>query len=79
MIYTVSYVVVGGKKKYPSGMMNQHERPVVGSRVQLGSTLFEITEVKRMLPPSDDFEFLHVTVVPLEDEEAGEPENNNRS
>jgi hypothetical protein len=27
--------------------------------------VFEITEVKRMLPPSDDFEFLHVTVKPL--------------
>ena len=66
MVYTVSYVVVGGNKKYPSGMMNQHERPVVGNQVQLGGTKFEITEVKRMLPPSDDFEFLHVTVKPLE-------------
>ena len=59
MIYTVSYVVVGGKKKYPSGMMNQHERPVVGTEVQLGNNVFKITEVKRMLPP----------VVPLEDDE----------
>lgn len=66
MIYTVSYVVVGGQKKYPSGMMNQHERPVVGEKVRLGDTMFEIIEVKRMLPPSDDFEFLHVTVKPLE-------------
>ena len=70
MIYTVSYVVVGGKKKYPSGMMNQHERPVVGTEVQLGNNVFKITEVKRMLPPSDDFEFLHVTVVPLEDDDS---------
>jgi hypothetical protein len=68
MVYTVSYVVVGGNKKYPSGMMNQHERPVVGSQVQLGGMVFEITEVKRMLPPSDDFEFLHVTVKPIEEE-----------
>jgi hypothetical protein len=67
MVYTVSYVVVGGNKKYPSGMMHQHERPVVGNQIQLGDTVFEITEVKRMLPPSDDFEFLHVTVVPVED------------
>ncbi len=66
MIYTVSYVVVGGQKKYPSGMMNQHERPVVGEKVRLGDTMFEIIEVKRMLPPSDDFEFLHATVKPLE-------------
>ncbi|MAS37598.1 MAG: hypothetical protein CL610_26615 [Anaerolineaceae bacterium] len=69
MIYTVSYVVVGGKKKYPSGIMNQHERPIVGNQVQLGSDLFEITEVKRMLPPSDEFEFLHVTVRPVEDDQ----------
>lgn len=68
MVYTVSYVVVGGSKKYPSGMMNQHERPVVGNQVMLGDDVFEITEVKRMLPPSDDFEFLHVTVTPVENE-----------
>lgn len=66
MIYTVSYVVVGGKKKYPSGMMNQHEPPVVGDQVQLGTTLFEIIEVKPLMPPSDNFEFLHATVRPIE-------------
>ena len=66
MVYTVSYVVVGANKKYPSGMMNQHERPEVGSQVLLGDTLFEILEVKRMLPPTDDFEFLHATVRPVE-------------
>ncbi len=66
MVYTVSYVVVGGKQKYPSGMMNQYERPVVGGQVRLGDTLFEILEVKRMLPPSDDFEFLHATIRPVE-------------
>jgi hypothetical protein len=71
MVYTVSYVVVGGKKKYPSGMMNQHERPVVGEQVKLGENTFEIVEVKRMLPPSDDFEFLHVTVKPVDEE--GDP------
>jgi hypothetical protein len=71
MMYTVSYVVVGGKKKYPSGIMNQRERPVVGSHIQLGSTVFEITEVKPMLPPRDDFEFLHVTVRPLENDDRG--------
>lgn len=68
MVYTVSYVVVGGKNKYPSGMMNQSERPVVGNQVQLGEAMFEIMEVKRMLPPSDEFEFLHVTIRPVEDD-----------
>jgi hypothetical protein len=73
MIYTVSYVVTGGKKKYPSGMMNQYERPQVGEYVQLGDSLFVITEVKRMLPPTDDFEFLHATVEPVEQEVPDEP------
>ena len=68
MIYTVSYVVVWGQKKYPSGIMNQHERPQIGEHVRLGDNMFKVTEVKMMLPASDDFEFLHVTLVPLEDE-----------
>ena len=72
MVFTVSYVVVGGKKKYPSGMMHQQERPVVGEQVQLGGDMFEIMEVKRMLPPSDDFEFLHVTVKPVADSESAD-------
>ncbi|MBZ0296829.1 MAG: hypothetical protein K8L99_29985 [Anaerolineae bacterium] len=70
MIYTVSYVVVGDKKKYPGGIMNQYERPVMGEEIRLGDTLFKVMEVKRMLPPSDDFEFLHVTIQPLEENEA---------
>lgn len=70
MIYTVSYVVVGDKTKYPGGILNQYERPTIGEQIQLGGTLFEVMEVKRMLPPSDDFEFLHVTIQPLETSEA---------
>ncbi|MBZ0287800.1 MAG: hypothetical protein K8I30_09315 [Anaerolineae bacterium] len=69
MIYKVSYVVVGaGKKKYPSGVMNQYERPVVGEQVQLGDMMFEIVEVERMTPPNDDFEFIHATVKPIAEE-----------
>lgn len=71
MVYTVSYVVSGGKKKYPGGVMNQYERPIIGEQVKLGEMLFEIVEVKRMLPPSDEVEFLHVTVKPLEEDPAG--------
>lgn len=66
MIYTVSYVVVGDGKKYPSSITNQYERPEVGDTVWLGDMLFEITEVIRMLPPSDDFEFLHATLKPVD-------------
>jgi hypothetical protein len=43
---------------------------VVGEQVKLGEMTFEIMEVKRMLPPSDDFEFLHVTVKPLDEDES---------
>lgn len=64
MVYTVSYVVIGGNKN-ASAIMNRYDRPVVGEIVQLGDAEYEITEVKRMLPPSDDFEFLHVTLKPV--------------
>lgn len=63
MIYTVSYVVVGAK--HPGAVMNQREPPVVGQQVEIGGAYFEIVEVKRMLPPRDDFEFLHATVRPI--------------
>ena len=69
MIYKVSYVVAGGGKKYPSSITDQYERPVVGDTVWLGDMPFEITEVKRMLPPSDDFEFLHATLKPMDSAE----------
>ncbi len=62
MIYTVSYVVIGNN--HPGAVMSQHERPVVGAQVEIGGVRFEIVEVKRMLPPREDFEFLHATVRP---------------
>ncbi len=67
MIYTVSYVVIGGDKnqKYPSSMLNQSERPKVGDHVKLGEALFEVTDVQRMIPASDEFEFIHATVRPI--------------
>jgi hypothetical protein len=70
MIYKVSYVVVGGKKKYPGGVMNQAERPKIGQQVQLGATTFEVIEVTSVMPPNDDFEFLHATVKPVGEEES---------
>lgn len=62
MIYTVSYVVIGGS--HPGAVMNQQERPVVGAQIEIGGERFEIVEVKRMLPSREDFEFLHATVRP---------------
>ena len=64
MIYKVSYVVSGGD--YPGGIKNETERPQVGAIVQIGRMKFEVTEVHEIIPPSDDFQFLHATVKPIE-------------
>ena len=63
MIYKVSYVVVGGD--YPGGIKNESERPKIGDVVQIGRGKFQVTEVHEIIPPRDDFQFLHATVKPL--------------
>lgn len=69
MIYKVSYVVVGGN--YPGGIKNENEPPKVGSIVQIGRMKFQVTEVHEIIPPRDDFQFLHATVTPVEEAKAG--------
>ena len=66
MIYKVSYVVQGGH--YPGGIKNEEERPTVGDWVQIGPMTFEVLEVYEIMPPRDDFQFLHATVKPIEKE-----------
>lgn len=63
MIYKVSYVVQGGE--YPGGIKNVEEVPKPGSTVQIGLMVFEVVEVHEIMPPRDDFQFLHATVKPL--------------
>ena len=63
MIYKVSYVVQGGE--YPGGIKNEEDRPQIGATVQIGPMLFEVVEVHEIIPPRDDFQFLHATVKPL--------------
>ena len=70
MIYKVSYVVIGGK--YPGGIKNEIERPEPGDLVQIGPNTFEVVEVHEIMPPRDDFQFLHATVRPLADSERRE-------
>lgn len=65
MIYKVSYVVIGGE--YPGGIRNEIEPPRPGDRVQIGPNLFEVVEVHEIMPPRDDFLFLHATVKPVDD------------
>jgi hypothetical protein len=70
MIYKVSYVVLGGE--YPGGIKNQYERPAVGDQVQIGRMMFEVTEIHEIMPPRDDFQFLHATIRPIETPNSGQ-------
>jgi len=65
MIYKVSYVVEGGD--LPGGIKNEEKAPEVGDEVQLGPKTFVVTEIMEIMPPRDDFQFLHATVRPVED------------
>jgi len=62
--YKVSYVVIGGE--HPGAIANEVERPRVGGRVRIGRAMFEIAEIHEVLPPREDFVFLHATVRPVE-------------
>lgn len=68
MIYKVSYVVSGGN--FPGGIKNETELPEVGKVVQIGRKKFIVVEVHEIIPPRDDFQFLHATVRPLENDAA---------
>lgn len=63
MIYKVSFVVLGGE--YPGGIKNLYERPKVGDKIEIGNMVFEVIEVHEIMPPRDDFQFLHATVKPV--------------
>ena len=65
MIYKVSYVVVGGD--FPGGIKNESEKPKVGDVVQIGRIKFKVTEIHEIMPPRDDFQFLHATVKPMDE------------
>jgi hypothetical protein len=69
MIYKVSYVVQGGQ--YPGGIKNEYDKPEVGKTVQIGPMTFEVVEIHEIMPPRDDFQFLHATVRPIEDSDSG--------
>jgi hypothetical protein len=69
MIYKVSYVIIGSKNK--GGIKNQEARPKVGDHVRFGRSTYEIIEVKEIMPPRDDFQFLHATLKPFEKKPTG--------
>jgi hypothetical protein len=67
MIYKVSYVVQGGQ--HPGAIANTDEPPQVGDRVRLGANEFEVIEVMELMPPTENFHYLHATCkVPAEDD-----------
>ncbi len=70
MIYKVSYVVVGGE--YPGGIRNEAECPKVGDVVEIGRARFQVMEIHEIIPPRDDFQFLHATVKPVDGTTNGE-------
>jgi hypothetical protein len=63
MIYKVSFVVLGGE--HPGAIKNLYERPKIGDRLEIGRMIFEVVEVHEIMPPRDDFQFLHATVKPV--------------
>jgi hypothetical protein len=65
MIYKVSYVVVG--RPHLGAIANLDAPPRVGDRVQLGDELVEVTEVIDLIPPREDFAYLHATCQPLQE------------
>lgn len=59
MIYKVSYVVQGDE--YPGTIVNTEDMPKVGDHVLLGAAEFEVVEVMDLMPPSENFHYLHAT------------------
>jgi hypothetical protein len=59
VIYKISYVVVGSE--HAGAIANAEEAPQVGDRVRLGKHEFEVVEVLELMPPSDNFAYLHAT------------------
>jgi hypothetical protein len=59
MVYKVSYIVQG--QKHPGTIRNETEYPQVGNIVTIGKHSFEILEVLELVPPRQDFAYLHVT------------------
>jgi hypothetical protein len=63
VIYKVSYVVVGGS--HPGAIVNEDQPPEIGDLVRLNSDRFEVVEVVELLPPRDDFAYIHATCHPI--------------
>jgi hypothetical protein len=63
-VYKVSYVVLGGK--HPGGITNTDSEPKAGDQVTLDKIRYTVVEVIPLVPPRGDFNYLHVTLKPVE-------------
>lgn len=68
MIYKVSYIVNDGSK--PGSIKNEQERPVIGDTVHIGVHEFRVVDVYEIMPPRDEFLYLHATVEEVAEAEA---------
>ena len=69
--YKVSYVVISGER--PGAIVYEYHRPQVGEHVTIGKHTFEVVEVYEVMPPRDDFAFLHATVRLVKEDTPEEP------
>ena len=59
MIYKVSYVVE--RDGFPGLIANTEASPKVGDRVKVGANQYEVIELMELMPPTDDFYYVHAT------------------
>lgn len=68
VFYKVSFVVIEGSE-HPGAIINVDERPNVGDEVTFDGRIFEILEVKELMPTVGSFGFLHASCKYLRDAE----------
>ncbi len=66
VFYKVSFVVVEGSQ-HPGAIINVDEMPEVGEEVTFDGRVFEILEVKELMPTIGNFGFLHASCKYLRD------------
>lgn len=49
----------------PGGIKNEQQRPKIGQVVQIGHEKFSVTHVHEIMPPREEFLYLHATIEPL--------------
>ncbi|MDT8305068.1 MAG: hypothetical protein RRC07_03950 [Anaerolineae bacterium] len=57
--YKVSYVVEDGS--HNGAIIHVDHRPQIGQELRVDGAVFLVLEVEELIPPLDDFGFLHVT------------------